>query len=422
MSPGMAVPQRPRDPHRAARRWALFLAMLISGGLLLFPRLPLLGLMMVLCLVATDGRLPSLRRYWPAFLLLGAFVVVTLVRPGGLSLSSLASRSVFFFGSLLLLHAYVRAPQGGLTLARDLRAILKWMSVQAIATIVLGHAAPFLFMPLQIDQATYQTFLLLFTYHITIEDASRLIRPDGFFFEPGVFQIYLNIYLFVELFVFRNYRRAALAVLAVMITQSTTGVMICGLQLATAFGQSLSKGKSNHKIAAVVLSLALAPAIGWAIYENINDKLYGTAQGSSWAREYDLFTGLNIIQQYPLLGIGFEVDRYLELSNQFGYLDTLLTEEATEDRPTSNGIIQLFYALGIPLGIPFLIGLFTQQLFPQRWLLGILFCMSLFGEALLFYPFFLMFIFSAFLARPRRRPSRTAVPQGHPADNVLPRP
>ncbi len=409
MNSAIATVPPPHEGHRISRRTALLLAMLISGGLMIFPRLPLLGVMMVLCLIASGGKLPSVRRFWPALLLLGCFVVVTLARPGPLSMGSLASRIAFFFGALLLLNAYLCTPQPTLTLARDLRSILKWMAVQALVTVVVAHALPFLFIPMDLGNANYQTFLLLFTYHITIDDLGGPIRPDGLFFEPGVYQIYLNIYLFVELFIFRNYRRAVLGVLGVLATQSTTGIIIVGLQLAMAFTQALSKGKNTHKIVAIALTLALAPVLGWAIYENVNAKLYGATRGSSWAREYDLFTGINIIQQNPLLGIGFELDRYLELSNQFGYLDTLLTEEATEERPTSNGMVQLFFALGIPLGIPFLIGLFTQRLFPQRWLLGLLFCMSLFGEALVFYPFFLMFIFSAFTAQPRRRTRRHAL-------------
>ena len=105
-------------------------------------------------------------------------------------------------------------------------------------------------------------------------------------------------------------------------------------------------------------------------YDNLNEKLFGVAQGSSWARQYDLFTGLNIISENPWLGIGFEVNRYLEASGRLGFEDTLLTETQLAERPTSNGVIQLFYSLGIPLGLVFVFGVMRQRLFQHRGLIA----------------------------------------------------
>ncbi len=393
---------RARPQWVALRRCALFLAFLISGGLLLFPREPILLLLVALCLAVTGLRLPLRRQMWPLLLLLAAVGVVTLLRTGPLSVGSLVSRATNFAAAVFMLNMYLRAPPGAL--AGDLLALLRWLAIQALATVVLAHAVGGLFVPITIGEQSYQTLLLLFNYHVTIEELGGLIRPDGFFFEPGVFQIYLNLYLYLTLFVARRPGQALLATLAVLSTQSTTGIVICAVLLGGALWQRLGSGSLRHRALAVLLGVAMAPPLIYLTVDNVSEKLVGTAQGSSWAREYDFFTGLNVIAEHPWLGIGFDVGRYLEVTGRVAFEDTLLDSAATEERPTSNGLIHLFYSLGIPLGLLFAWGMFKQMLFAQRWLIGVWLALSMFGESVLFTPFFLMIVLSAYLVR--RAPAR----------------
>ena len=395
----------------ALRRLALLLAMLVSGGLMVFPREPLLLLIGVLCLVVTGGRLPSRKQVWPVLLLLVAVLVVTLVRPGPVSPGSLVSRYANYLAALLLLQVYLRAPAG--SLVRDLRFLLQPMAWQALATVLLSHIMSGLFLPMKIGEQQYMSLLGIFNYHIVVDGLSAINRPDGFFFEPGVFQIYLNLYAYLALFVFRQPLQVVLAVAAVLCTQSTTGLVICLILLGTAFVQHLARGTLRRKVVTAALALVLAPPMLYLSYDNISEKLFGSAQGSSWAREYDLFTGLNIIADNPWLGIGFEVDRYLAASGRLGFEDTLLKSSQLDERPTSNGMVQLFYSLGLPLGAVFAWGLARQRVFRHRVLIALWLLLSLFGEALLFTPFFLMIVFSAFLVLPaaRRVRQRGAVQQ-----------
>ncbi len=431
--PSMNPPASHTILHPAwLRRVALFGAMLISGGLMLFPRQPILALVIVLCLFITHDRLPTWRRMWPLFMLLAAILLVTLVRPGPVSIPSLVSRFSNYLAALLLLQVYLRAPV--LSLAQDLRVLLMPMAWQAIATVVLAQLVGELFVTLAIGQMRYLTLLGLFNYHVTIDGLTTFVRPDGFFFEPGVFQIYLNLYLYLALFVFRQPLQAALAVVAVLCTQSSTGLIICLILLGGALVRHLSGSTLSRKLSVLLLALVLAPPLLYLGYDNINDKLFGTAQGSSWAREYDLFTGLNIIAENPWLGIGFEVERYLAASGRLGFEDTLLTSTQLEERPTSNGVVQVFYSLGIPLGLVLVVGAFRQKLFRHRILIGLWLVLSMFGEALFFTPFFLFIVFSAFLVLPgtrrqprrqpaRRRPAATGVPLSpvqQPAREIAP--
>ncbi|MFM2056576.1 MAG: hypothetical protein RLY71_961 [Pseudomonadota bacterium] len=398
----------------AVRRLVLLLTMLVSGGLPVFPREPLLLVIIVLCLMINGWCLPSRQRVWPALVLLAAVLVVTLIRPGPVSLGSLVSRYANYLAALLLLNVYLRAPVGAL--AGDLCSLLHPMAWQALATVLLSHAAGMLFVPMSVGEQHYMTLLGLLNYHTIVDGLTLINRPDGFFFEPGVFQIYLNLYLYLALFVFHRPHQVALAVLAVLSTQSTTGMIICLILLGAALAQHLARGTRRRKVAVVMLALTLAPPMLYLGYDNITEKLFGASQGSSWAREYDLYTGLNIVAENPWLGIGFEVERYLAASGRLGFEDTLLTSSQLEERPTSNGIVQLLYSLGIPLGVVFAWGLARQRVFRHRVLIGLWMSMSLFGEALLFSPFFLMIVFSGFLVlpssgRPRVWPSRLKLPQ-----------
>ena len=384
------------------RRLALFVSILMSGGILLIPRVPMLALVIVLCLSVTDFRLPIRRALWPLYTLLLAVLVVALIRPGPLDLGSLAIRYANFAVAVLLVNMYACARPG--TLVEDLRALLWPMAWQAIGTVLLAHTVGFLFVPLDFSRTQYRTLLLLFTYHITIEDAGGLVRPDGFFFEPGVFQIYLNLYLYLMLFVSRNLHRAAVGVVAVLSTQSTTGMLICIVLVSAAFVQHSRTGSRRRKLAVLLAALAVTPTLLYLGYDNLQEKLFGEMQGSSWSRQYDLFTGLNILSKHPLLGIGFDAERYTATAVMLGYEDTLLDPEGLEERSTSNGLMQLFVSVGVPMGLAFIVGVMRQRLFAHRALITLWFVLSMFGEALVFTPFFLLVAFSAYVVvrRPRR--------------------
>jgi len=399
------IATRPSQPAERAtisnpwvRRTALMASFLLSGGLLLFPRLPLLGFLVVLCFVDRGGRLTINPRMTGAWVWLAAVALLTLVRPGGVDVAASATRFANFAGAMALLRMYLEAPRDAL--AADLRAVLPWLSIQAVLTVVFGLFFSILAFPLNIDGATYTTFMLLFTWHETIATSSLLVRPDGFFFEPGVFQIFLNIHLFVSLFPRRDWRQAALATAAVLATQSTTGLIIALAQFAVVTWPVLSRGDALQRsfkfisMAIIVVPLVIATAT------NVEEKFFGASRGSAWARQYDLLTGINIVSAYPLTGIGFDHARYTALAGQFGFSDTDLSPDSLDDRTSSNGLIQVLYSVGLLFAAPWLIGLFRNSTLRPAWLFGILLILALNGEALAFTPFFAMFALGGMMRRP----------------------
>jgi hypothetical protein len=388
------------------RRSALILAMLISGGNLIFPRLPMLVLMFLLCLAARNWVVEIRKNMLVIFLLLSAVLFMTLLRPSGVDLASTAIRYANFFGGILLIDLYLHAESGAL--ARDLYAIGRFMAWQAIFTMVLAEFFGFLFFPIEIHDTLYSTVLGVLNYHVMVDDSA--LRADGFFYEPGVFQIYLNLFLYLTLFLYRSWSMRLLALLGVACTQSTTGAVIAFMLISCfAVTRYINRGSILARLAKFAVAAVFTAALAAVAAINISDKLTGDNQGSFWARQYDLITGINIITEHPWSGIGFDYEQYYKASSELGYAETELPDRITVDRGNSNGIIFLLYSIGIPLAIPFLIGMLRQSLLPHRFMVGAVLFLGCFGESLVFTPFFLMFIFSGLLTSGSRAPAVQAV-------------
>lgn len=379
-----------------SRRFALLFGILLSGGMLILPRIPLLVLFFLFSLVATGFRgipLKATRKVW---LLLGGIFLITLIRPGQVDLESLLIRYANFIGGVLFLAIYLRS--GYAVLSKDLFALFPWMAIQAILTFLLANWLPFLFAEINMPGGgVFSTLFFIFNYHIIIENFSGFIRPNGFFWEPGVYQIYMNLYLYLAVFIFRSKKHAVLAVLAIACIYSTTGLLIAILLLIAALLKQLSVTKVKHRIIVAVVALLMFPLILMFVTQNIEEKFFGESQGSSLIRQYDMIAGLNVMANYPILGIGFDHSRYQQIvSSYFSVAESFGFNDVPE-RSTSNGIIYLGYTLGVPLAFLIIVALWGQRIFKDRFLIGMLLLLSMLGEALILTPFFLMFVFSFFV-------------------------
>lgn len=372
------------------RQTILFLSILVSGGNLLIPRVPVLAIIIGLYLLLPAKRHMD-RRLIPIILLLLAVLGISFFQPGGIQFESLAVRYANFIAAALLLNIYLHEDAG--TLEQDLWPIGKWMSIQALVTLFCIYFATFIFIGIPVQGVQYRTFFLILNYHIINPDAP--MRPDGFFYEPGVLQLYLNLYLYLALFIFKNWRHVALALFAVLATRSTTGVVISVLLLSAAFLERFWHGDIRAKIAGATLALVVGLPIGLVAQSNLEDKFVGDARGSSWAREYDLFTGLNIAAENWKVGIGFDYEQYNDAAATLGYTDTLLnTVSMLGEHGNTNGLVFLLYAIGIPLSIPFFFGMFRSEFFRHRFLVGAILFLSLTSEPLSFTPIPLFIMFS----------------------------
>jgi hypothetical protein len=381
------------------RQIALLAAILISGGLLSIPREPLLLVVLLSCFALKNPLRLFSGEFSLIWFVLIAVLAVVLIGGETFQLMPIVIRYANFAAGLALLLVYINERRS--TLANDLYPILKFMAFQAVLTPVMVIFLPNFFTTFMVNDTIYHTLGYIFTYHEFMATGSPFKRPDGFFFEPGVFQIYLNLFLFICLFVRKQSPfDIALAALAVIATQSTTGVVIMVLQFALAYLYWLRTADRRQKLGVFVFVPIILMPLGAYMTYNVTEKFYGQLSGSAEAREYDLRTGLRVAMEKPLTGIGFDYERYFDVAAKVGYREAELSLDNITERGNTNGIVVLLYSLGIPLALVFLLGIVRQRLFRPGLLMAALVLLSLTAESLSLTPIFLMVAFSGLLIQP----------------------
>jgi hypothetical protein len=375
----------------------LVLAILCSGGNLFIPREPLLVFLIIFSLIGTKGRVKK------NLIFVTCFVVVIMAlasfQPGGLGIIFII-RLVNFIAAIAILNYFLFQPIE--KFKYSLYKLLRFLPFQAILTFLFAIFLPFLFSPIQINGTTYETLGLIFNHHTMLETDLINPRPDGFFYEPGVFQFYLNLCLYLSLFVFKEFKISFLTIIAILTLQSSTGVIILVIQLIVylLFNNTFAKYFRHWSIKFLIVICIILPVF-FFVKSNIENKIVGENSGSFLARQYDFLSGVSVIINHPFLGIGFDYKNYKAIAGNFTFNGIGLDESsitAFKDRETSsNGLVFLFYSIGIPLSLVFIYGTFRQHFLPDKIVIGSILLTTLFGEMLVFTPFFLFFIFSGLI-------------------------
>jgi hypothetical protein len=228
------------------------------------------------------------------------------------------------------------------------------------------------------------------------------VRNQGWFWEPGINQIYLNILLYLEGLVFkRNKWVILLTIFAIFTTYSTTGIIIMMIILIFIFKSSIKKNP-----VLIFLAISLVIPFYFIAKSNVEEKL----ETSSFQKRYfDLIQTISIIKDYPLSGIGLDDSFFSDfrsshfinnnLLNSFEESTSLELKAKSTDKGSSNSITYLMVAMGIPISYFLLYCLFKQTLFPNRKrILMMIILISVFTEPLLLRPFFLILIVSGMMS------------------------
>lgn len=400
----------PTDRLKVQRRLILFFAILASGGNLLIPR-ELLALVILLISILYfrpfSGRVKT--RNLLIYGWLALVIILTFVRFQPIDVVQNVTRLINFVIALVLLRIYTQA--GRDKLFDDLRTLITPMSYQAIATVLLAFITPEIFTFIEAESQSFYSFLGVLNYHVQ-NYSSTFVRPDGFFWEPGVFQIYLNILLFILFVQHAPVRTIAVVLAATLVTQSTTGILIATAQV---FYFSIIplflRGKTYRKLIIFITVLALSPVFYSFTKDNLNEKLTGASVGSSAARLYDFQSGVLVLQEHPLLGIGFNPNLYVDISVRLNPDTSMLNATAQKSgRFNTNGLLIALYSLGLPLGLMYIVALMFQGFVPHRLAFGGLLLLCISSEPLSLTPFFAMFAFSGLRLR-LRRPIRYSLEQ-----------
>jgi hypothetical protein len=372
------------------RQLALFVAILLSGGHLFYPRLPLLALFVFLILLAPQNPMRRMHKaIAPAICVVVAVLLIEILRLDS-GLAQVAIRGANFLAALLLLNTYFAV--GRDVFQRDLYKVLRFFPLQALATVGLAYIAPGLF-TLAHDSGVYGFGYLLY-YHV---GALGLARPDGFFWEPGIFQIFLNLYLFMAVWLYRSKTDAALAIVAIILTQSTTGLLVLALQILAFLAHYVWQYRGKGKIVIVAMLLPILLVVAGVASQVLFEKMTGEFRGSFYARNFDTVAGLQVAMDHPMLGIGFNADAYASRSSSIDIaVGEYNSSSFNQGRGNTNGIVTFLYTMGVVLGSIFLVALLRQTAFRSVVVVPLILLVSLLAEPLTLTPFFLFLAFSGF--------------------------
>lgn len=232
------------------------------------------------------------------------------------------------------------------------------------------------------------SYHLLYTFFGRSEKYLGIHRSQGLFWEPGVYQMYLNIALHYFLFYGRK-KWAVPAIVGILLTLSTTGVVLAGLQIA--YYTIFNDLPLRRRLAMFIIVIPLIASYGMFAFTLTNDKISGSREGSYLARSFDTQNGVAVALAHPF-GIGFNNQKYQELAagNVFG-VDTKIQT----DRGQTNGIVMLIYSTGWLWAVVLLYLTYRQRIMMRhKFLLFSVLFGSLLTEPLFFSPFVFLFAVS----------------------------
>jgi hypothetical protein len=247
------------------------------------------------------------------------------------------------------------------------------------------------------NEHVVDTFKYLFFYNLEKPTFNffgfELVRNQGWFWEPGVNQVYLNILLYLEGFVFKRGKWIIpLIIFAIITTYSTTGILIMLIVLVPLFIKLI---KRNPLLYVFIGVLFVYPLFRIA-QSNFEDKASDNVSSMN-KRIFDLVQPLLIAADHPFTGIGLDVEQFQRYRSEYLLKDetqSFLTVKNTE-KGSTNSITFLIAATGFPISLFLIYCLFKQNLFSHRKeVFMAIILISVLSEPLLLRPFFLILIVS----------------------------
>ena len=263
----------------------------------------------------------------------------------------------------------------------------------AINYIAAQLLAPF-YHPIQLESGYYTHTCGYIFFSQEEPSLGSLYRNPGLFWEPGLFQFPINLLIYYILVVYKKpLKDCLIPILVLASTISGTGVLIMSIIICyRLFVIDKIKISAQTIISFTIFLIVLLPFV----YIILSDKLVGESAGTSGARLYDLIFGLQVVSDNPIFGIGYDVEKYVDMMSDIS-LGKFYDEnyEFGHHQGNTNTIISIFMLLGIPVGCIFLFGLLKQRLFPKMHLFTAIVILSILSEPLTSVTFIWLIVLSS---------------------------
>lgn len=222
-------------------------------------------------------------------------------------------------------------------------------------------------------------------------------RLCGLYIEPGMFQIVINIalmYLIDDISKGddkKEKRRKVLFfvvyIISVLMTMSTSGYIILIILMSNGIIRywNLISNKQIKKVLFVLIPIVLTAIIYGVLHSSVIVNKFEKSNYSLLIRKNDIFAGISLIFNRPILGYGY------------GTRKLSLAFSAAGIANISSGLIGESISFGIVVTIILLILVITNVKGNSRYILNasvIVYLISNMSEACLFFPIMLAFCFS----------------------------
>tara|TARA_R110002167_G_scaffold127834_5_gene309649 strand:- start:2042 stop:3271 length:1230 start_codon:yes stop_codon:yes gene_type:complete len=271
-------------------------------------------------------------------------------------------------------------------------------------------ALPFYFIHLFIGNFFDIKSVILYTFR-PIHTGETIIRNSGFAWEPGVFQIYINIVLFLNLNYISRFKKWELLVLilSLLTTFSSTGYliffMICIVFLNSSRDITVLRLKSLKPLLLIIII-----GVFVSIFFNsdfLKNKLVSqTSEISTFEGEFSqnrfltFLFDLKYIKMNPILGNGYNFEmRYTAEDKRFIENFLELRDQEGDSLGAANGLSDMISRFGFLYVIIFFSFFYRRlKMFSTKKRLYILLLILLFlwGEPMMNFPFFLALPFISF--------------------------
>jgi hypothetical protein len=292
----------------------------------------------------------------------------------------------------------------------DFSKLLQFYMYYALISIPILLFGRSLFNEIMLGYSRYLTFFGLFWFNDNGGPSFfGGLRPCGFTWEVGIWQLFLNLNFLFALYENRSTKKILLSVFSAIFVFSTTGIILtCFIYLLYFF--VINKKTNKLKMLIPIVFIMVSYPI---LIQNIDDKINGEFSGSGMTRVADIFIGITILSDYPLFGAEQESAKASSNSTLYNVKEKFWSGNYTDggfdsfmDVPNSNGIVIFLLDWGLPLGIFLLFRSIRSNLFIDQKLSIVLMLtiyFSIFSEAISRTSFFYFFILAAFLIKSKRK-------------------
>ena len=290
-------------------------------------------------------------------LLFSCFVFINIINSPETTFNLIYRLGIYIMIYLLLLYTFSKNIDFDILICR----VIVFFAITSLLIYCLVHflgiQLPYSYFYLENGGLRYISYFGIYFEqgYANTQFGFSFYRMTGPFWEPGVYQIFLNYALYRFLFKEKG-NRIIIAILLIdlFLTMSAAGWLctICMLALIIVRTPRLSK-KNKFFILVLMIIVGL-----FACYYVLSIKFAETYSngGSAFIRINDFLLALQLFIENPIFGTGFGNTRAFELRNFFNNTNTL---------GSSNGLMTICYTTGI-IGMIFVLYPFVMRLIKLR--------------------------------------------------------